>query len=413
MNTEQLHEVLDRAATTVPRPDLARAALAEAGRVRARRRGLAGTAVGVVVVAAAVVGTSLTGPRAGQEPTPAPPPEGPPGSQAAAIPESVVEDFWDVPGVGELPLRSSALPEEVEQPPNAPGLAGNPLPAAVLSVWGEGDTTYLLSPEGQWRSVPHPGPEPWLAELSDDGTRLAMPGGAGLEVWDVSAGTSTLLPWPEDADLPAADLVVALRWAPDGEHVLLVGPRGSWVLGLDGSVERRPYPTDRYSSDAYYDEQGRVVELASLPRQAGREIVVWEGTERVSTVDATPLESLDRAAVRGDLVAAVRGDGGWYTPREASDWDGLIVFGRDDATARAYLPIRDGASTYSDNGYLTVHGWLDDETVLAWVQPRVDRGQPGEDWWLVAWHFPSGEMTRLAGGDGYGRLTDVVPGLLD
>jgi hypothetical protein len=412
MRTDDLHEVLERAAAPVERPDLAGAALARAHRVRVRRHGIAAGGAAVAVVAAVVVGTSLTGAPSGRQPAPTGPPEGPPGAQTEAIPASVVQDFWDVPGVAELPLRDSVLPEQLEQPASAPALAGAPVPAAAVSLWGEGDTTYLLSPDGEWRTVPHPGPEPWLAELSDDGTRLAMPGPDGLEVWDVAAGTSTVLPWPADARLPVADLVVRLRWDPDGEHVLLIGPRGSWVLGLDGTVEERPYPVNRYGEDVYFDDDGRVVELATLPRQAGREVVVWDGSERVSRVDATPLESLDRAAVRGDLVAAVRGDGGWYSPREPSDWDGLVVFGRDDVTARAYLPIRDGASTYSDNGYLTVHGWLDDETVLAWVQPRVGQQEVGEEWYLVAWHYPSGELTRLSGGDGYARLTDVVPSLL-
>ena len=117
----------------------------------------------------------------------------------------------------------------------------------------------------------------------------------------------------------------------------------------------------------------------------------------------------------GELVGAGH-DGGGVEPSRlagqpldrAGDGDG-----RDDATARAYLPIRDGASTYSDNGYLTVHGWLDDETVLAWVQPRVSRQMVGEEWFLVAWHYPSGELTRLAGGDAYARLADVVPSLLE
>jgi hypothetical protein len=412
MRTDDLHEVLERAAAPVDRPDLARTALAGAHRIRVRRRGLAAGGASVVVVTAVVVGTSLGGPRAAQQPTPAPAPTRVPITQSGAIPESVVQDFWDVPAVAGLPLRDSVLPEEVAQPPSAPDLADDPVPAAVLSLWGEGGVTYLLSPDGEWRSVPHPGPEPWLAELSDDGTRLAMPGDDGLHVWDVTGGSSRVLPWPDGTDLPVADLVVALQWAPDGGSVLLVGPRGSWSMGLDGTVERRPYPSDRYSADVYHDERGRVVELDTLPRQAGREVVVWDGSDRVSAVDATPLESLDRAAVRGDLVAAVRGDGGWYAPREPSDWDGLIVFGRDDATARAYLPIRDGASTYSDNGNLTVHGWLDDETVLAWVQPRVGR-QVGEEWYLVAWHHPSGELTRVSGGDSYARLTDVVPSLLE
>lgn len=406
LSSGQLAELLERAAAPVDRPDLAGAALVEAGRVKARRRGLASAAVAAAVVAGVVVGTSLGGdPR--RVPAPAPSP-GSPTAAGGTIPLSVVQDFWDVGAVGDLPGRASALPEVVEQPPSAPALAGDPIPAAVLSLWGEGDVTYLRSPDGEWRSVPHPGPEPALAELSADGTRLALPGRAGLEVWDVDAGTSTTLPWPADTRLPVADLVVGLRWFPDGEHVLVMGPTRSWSVGLDGATEELPYPTNRYSSDLYPTSDGRVVELAAVLRGAGREVVEWEGDRRVSRLEATGLDSLDRGAVRGDLVAAVRGVGGYYPPRTASDWDGLVVFGRDDVTARAYLPIRDANAAYSDNARLVVEGWLDDETVLAWVLP-----EGSEDWSLVSWHYPSGDLQRLAGGDAYARLSDVVPDLVD
>lgn len=413
IDNRELHQVLARAAEPVPLPDLARGALAEADRVRVRRRGIAAAGVAAAVVGAVVVSSTIGGRTAGG-PVPAPrPDDGPaPTVEGEAVPDSVVQDFWDVGGVGSLPLRDSALPEVIEPPRSAPGLAENPMPAAVLSMWGEGDITYLRSPDGEWRSVPHPGPEPSMAELSDDGGRLALPGADGLEVWDVAGGTSTTLAWPADATLPVADLVVALRWAPDSEHVLVIGPRRSWLMGLDGSVEERPYPSNRYSSDLYFAEDGRVVELAAVLGGAGRELVEWEGSERVSTLDATGLSSLDRAAVRGDLVAAVRGVGGYYTPREAADWDGLIAFGRRDATARAYLPIRDDNAAYSDNGRLTVRGWLDDETVLAWVLPEAGDRTDGDHWWLVAWHYPSGELTRLGGGGAYDRLSDVVPALV-
>lgn len=408
MRTDDLHDVLERAAAPLERPDLARAALAGAHRVRVRRRGLAAVGATVALVSAVVVGTSLAGPRAVERPSPAPAPTDLPTTLAEAIPDEVVEPFWDVAGVGRLPLRESTLPETVEQPAAAPSLADAPVPAAALSLWGEGDTTYLLTPDGEWRSVAHPGPEPALATLSDDGTRLAMPGPAGLEVWDLPTGTPTTLPWPDDARLPVADLVVTLRWAADGEHVLVVGPRSSWWLGLDGSVESLPFPTNRYSADLYPTEDGRVVELAATLGGAGRAVVEWEGGRRVSALDAGFLASLDRAAVGGELIAAARGVGGYYTPRERSDWDGLVVFGRQDMRARAFLPIRDANAAYSDNGRLTVHGFLDEETVLAWVLP-----EGSEDWSLVAWHFSDGEMTRLAGGDAYARLTDVVPSLLE
>lgn len=412
MRSDELHDVLERAAAPVERPDLARAALAGAHRVRVRRRGFAAGGATVVVVTAVVVGTSLTGPRAGERPSPAPAPTRVPTTQAEAIPDDVVQDFWNVKAVGQLPLRVSTLPETVEQPARAPALRDAPIPAAVLSLWGEGDVIHLLSPEGEWRSVPHPGPEPWLAPLSGDGTRLAMPGPSGLEVWDLAAGTSAALPWPDDARLPVTDLVSVVQWMPDGEQVLVVSGSRSWLMGEDGGVQELPLPTNRYNSEVFPADDGRVVELAYSTRGVGRSILEWEGPVQASSRDTTPLEAVQRGVVRGDLLAAVRGDGGWSSPRLTSDWDGLIVLSRTDLQARAYLPIRDDNAAYTDNGNLVVHGWLDDETVLAWVRPEAGNRLIGEEWWLVAWHYPSGEVTRLAGGNADARPTDVVPSLL-
>lgn len=412
MNHDELTEILERAAAPVPRPDLAAGALLEARRVRRRRAGTGVVIAASMTVVAVVLGSALLGGSRATEPAPRPSQGKLPLTQSEAIPEDVVQDFWDVSAARSLPLRATVLPETIEPPSSAPDLAASPLPAAVLALWGEDDRTYLLSPDGDWRAVAHPGPDPSQAVLSDDGTRLAQTADEGLVVWTLRRGTSTTLPWPDGLRLPVSDFVSALRWTPDGEHLLVVSNRQSWLLGLSGRAEALPVPSNRYSGEVYPTEGGRVLEFAyDLPGTFGRELREWDGDSRVSALDSTPLESLNRGAVRGDLFAAVRGDGGWSAPRLSSDWDGLIVFGRDDLTARAYLPIRDDTAAYSQ-GALTVHGWLDDETVLVWVRPKADPRQVGEDWWLVTWHHPTGELTRVAGGDGYARLIDVVPALV-
>jgi hypothetical protein len=70
----------------------------------------------------------------------------------------------------------------------------------------------------------------------------------------------------------------------------------------------------------------------------------------------------------------------------------LLALELDGLTTRAFLPVKDRNHWYSDGAGLTAIGWLDDDTVLAEVQPRSDAATT----WVVTWNVDSGDLRRVA-----------------
>lgn len=103
------------------------------------------------------------------------------------------------------------------------------------------------------------------------------------------------------------------------------------------------------------------------------------------------------------MVAPIGGLGG-------GAFAGPIVIDAGSGERVAYAPIRDVNSKYSDNGYLTVQGFLDPDTALLLVGPmRFGRMQQGEErWHLVAWQFRDGDFELLSSGDTRMRGIEVA-----
>ncbi len=93
---------------------------------------------------------------------------------------------------------------------------------------------------------------------------------------------------------------------------------------------------------------------------------------------------------------------------------GPIVIDTATGERVAYAPIRDVSSEYSDNGYLTAQGFLDEDTLLLLVGPmRFDRMELGDErWHLVSWHVRTGDFELLSSGDTRMRGIEVAVGIV-
>ena len=414
-----LGDVLHRATEHVAVPGLAGEAWGRARRRRVRRRAAAASLTAAAVAAAVVVGTTVV--RGGGDAVPAPQPTAPTSApteglmseQGQAIPDDVVQPFWDPRDAFDLPQRSSSVPRTITVPQGSPSIDGAPLGApAVLALVDGAGATHVLGADGSRRVLAGTSASRTPPTLSPDGTMLAQHTAAGLAVWRLLDGTATTLAYPGAP--PTAEEEWPIRWHPDGERVLVVRGRGGWSMGLDGSTEVMPYPSNRFNAELRYDETGVLVELAyDQPPYLRRQLVEWDGAQEVSRRDTEALEHLLGASVSGDWVVAVRQDGRYQHPRMRADYNGLIVLGRDDLVARAYVPIKDDAYLLTDQLYLSTQGFLDDETVLLEVT-AVDRAAGGRGAWaLVAWNFAEHRFDRVTSGPPGSDLTGVVPQLLE
>ncbi len=80
----------------------------------------------------------------------------------------------------------------------------------------------------------------------------------------------------------------------------------------------------------------------------------------------------------------------------------------------AYAPIKDRNAVYSDNGVLTLLGFLDEDTLLMLVGPAAFHGNDVEEARLLAsWQFRTGEFQRISTGDADMRSIALAPKLVD
>lgn len=384
--------VLETATDRVEPVHLAARAGAEVRRRRRRRSrwgaaaaGAAAAAAVTAVIVGAVGWPQVLRPPAGPavpgaattSPSPAPP--------ATAVPApSPTQRVWDPFDVPDLPQARSPLPPRLELPAAAhPPIAARPVDGLVLAWPRPGADLRLLGTDGAWRAVPGTAAqEPGRPAISHDGRQVAAATEAGLLVLDATTGAQDLRPWPQQV-APPWDRPPDVVWAPGDEEVVVLDPRGAWVLGPGGEAREAPYAGR--SPVVAPDPAGVVLQH----EYDVRTLVTWEGDRRAAEV---PFPQCERLVARDGLVACTAGalEPGRSGPVVVEAATGALV---------AYAPIVDPDAVYSDNARLTVLGFVDEGTAVLLVGPAdFERPRPVEDWHLVAWRFRTGDLTRLATG---------------
>lgn len=367
----ELQELLARATDRVQSPDLAASALAGARRRRTRHRSvLTASVAAVLVLAIALVGQLNR--RDGD-------------SAPSVTPSTPTTDIrqgpWDPRDVDELPPAAAdvapALPDVVDPPASPTPLAADPVDAAVLSFSGK-DGVELLATDGTWRSVP-PGSVYGGAELTKDGTRLAVETETGVDIWDLPTGERTRLANPQG--YRPWDVYPFWAWI-DNSTLLFDDPKpGGWLVdSASGQATRVPYPID--SGSRTVDAEGVVVESSDFGKPT--QLVDWAGGVP-RRVDMTGIGRLSTIHADADTVVGTSGSSG------AS----VVVANRGDLAPRHVLPLVDPEANYAD-GKLSIAALLDDGTLVLQVPVYDD----AFSWRLVAWDPRSGELTRVLRGVG-------------
>jgi hypothetical protein len=395
-DSRALRTLLDRATDRVDNPHLASRALASARRRRARGRAvaLAGLAAAVTV---AVAGVSLSRPNdaspvnptlapasspvtpSDPAPTGNPQPTDPPSTQE---PQDV-QPQWDPRDVDDLPLAEggSRVPFDVTPPDTASRLEEAPIDSAVVSIY-RGSDVVLLTPDGQWRSVPVPDPNGPTVSLSPRGIRLAVPTSDGVDVWDITTGAHTTLDKPRGYTPTDYE---TWEWL-DDDTLLFDDADGGWTVEVaSGTSTRVPYPTVINSYWWTVDPDGSVLESGDYESPAV--LTDWAGGEP-SEIAMTATGRLLRPAASRDAVAA--------TSLNAPPASGfaVVVADRGELRRRAVLPIRDHQGNYS-NWALGTIAVADDDSVVLWVAvPSRDDAEDG--WRLVKWQPVTGSLYVLA-----------------
>jgi hypothetical protein len=405
MTDPDLFSVLDRASQGIEPPTApqhaAAAALSRAHTIRTRRRGLIAGAVAVVAVLAFVVATGVPGLDRSDPPI-APAPTVP------AMPESAVQATWDPRGASDLPQRASALPTELDPPPDAPDL---PLAGPARIVLGDAeDGLFLLGQDGSWAATTTPSGSAYGSALSDDGTMLASTGPQGLWVTDVRDGRWRRLELPPGPDGIWGGIDVAVTWRGDRQVVLRSMGMGVATVDVEGSGSSTPTTYDTYALYGLAQAPDGVAIASGMDEGPVIREVVDGSVSRTFKTGA--LERLWLPVASADRVVGVV-DG---IPRSdrPTDHAGVIVLDRRDGyAATAYLPI--ARTHYSpDVGMVSVGidglrplAWIDDSTVLLSRAPAL-----GRPWSLVAWDVDSGELSLLSEGGSTTRPRGVARDLV-
>ena len=145
-------------------------------------------------------------------------------------------------------------------------------------------------------------------------------------------------------------------------------------------------PTGR-TPELGVDPEGPIYQNApNLPHR----LLTWEDDQ---VVHEAPFVQCQRMVAAHGLVSCTAGS---LTPSQS----GPIVVDPQTGDVIAYAPIKDRSATYSDNGYLTSLGFLDEDTVLLLVGAMdfktMEVGE--ETWHLVAWQFRTGAFERITSG---------------
>lgn len=401
MNDPDVTTLLERATDHLVAAPTAAGVWARARHIRRRRAAAAGVvAVGAVVVAVAAVASPS---RTDGEPRP--PLVEPSRTDAVAPTPDPLR--WDPFSLPDEPRSASVLPARLEPPSSAPDVLDSP-DVAAAAAWPErGRDLAVLGVDGVWREVPDtadaltgPGDYVLRPEISSDGRRIAMSTDDGILVIDIAAQTRRVMVWPSQIS-GSWDGPPSLRWLPGDQQLVVLHWRHTWVSALDGSFQQAPYEAG-YGDGLAIDPAGPVY----LSEWRTREIAEYDGEVEVARVPGPEWGS--RFAAGEGLLGFTGGPRGAFT-------SGPIVLDASTGEQLAAAWIRDRDAVYSDNGHLTVEGFLDDQTALLLVGPLDFRTmEPGtETWYLVAWDFRDGSFSRLAEGDRRMSQLDVATDVLE
>ncbi len=410
-----LGATLDRATDRINDPRLAARVQAEVHRRRRSRRGALAAGGAAAAVAIVIVVVQLPGRDGDQPPSGPNTPSVTPSTTAETEtpgPLNAVQPRWDPFTIEDEPFHPTALPASLAPPAEAPSVADQPMTAAVIAWPEEGQDLRLLGTDGDWRSVPGTAEavtgtlhDVVIPALSSDGRQVAMSTNDGILVVDVTSGEPRTIPWPdeiapEDIANPW-DVAPALRWLPDDEGFAVFHWRSTWLVGLDGESEKAPYGGP-YGTGLAFDPDGAVIEH----RFESRDLRVWQGDKIASTASFDYWGKL--MVTRYGKVAHIGGSNG--LPLDG----GPMVLDAASGELQAYAPIRDPDALYTDNGYLSAKGFLDEDTLLLLVGPMdfrtMDVGE--ETWHLAAWDTRTGAFERLTSGDTNMRGIDVAGDVL-
>lgn len=335
-------------------------------------------------------------PRAAQvTPAPRPTAPGPTGLDPATQP------VWDPASIETLSLRRTRLPERIDlRSAHGPTLLAQPMSGIVAAMRDAGGLR-LLDTDGTWRLAPVPPTQHTVFGVTDfarpaissDGTRVAVALEAGIRVIDATTGDESTIPWPPRFS-GRRDAPPSVAWQPGDDGFFVFDTVWTWLVALDGSHREAPFRSYAFG----VDPDGRVYQSAFRVSR----LVTREGNE---VVDRSPFVQCERMVAAHGMVACTAGS-------LQSFRSGPVVVDPRTGKIIAYAPIKDRSSLYSDNGGLTVLGFLDEDTVLMVVgPPAFHRNGIGEERSLVSWQFRTGEFQRIS--TGRLRSIAVAPQLVD
>ncbi len=401
MNDIDLHKVLSRASEGQDAPELVHQAMVTANRRLARRRG--GLAAGVAT--AVVAGLVLVPRILASSPDPVNQPASPTNPSATSVPDAdpATQPIWDPLSIGAAPLRATKLPERIDlQTAQGPTLQEQPM-AGIVAALRDDTNLRLLDTDGTWRTVSLTASQGDLfgvddverPSISSDGTRVAVAAVAGIRVIDATTGAERTIPWPETF-APPRDNPPNVEWQPGDDGFIIFDVARTWLVGLDGSSREAPYRSYALGIDPdgpVYQNDFKV-----------RTLLTWEG-DRV--VDKSPFVQCERMVAGYGMVACTTGS---LQPSRS----GPVVVAPETGKVIAYAPIKDPHATYSDNGGLTLLGFLDENTLLMAVGPAAfNSGDTEETRFLASWQFRTGEFQRISTGDADIRSIAVAPNLVE
>lgn len=396
MKETELHELLNRASEHQDAPELVSLAVSISKRRLAyRRTGLAAAAAAIVVIGIVLV------PRiAGPSPDPVDEPTSIPSPIKSALPDTgpATQPIWNLSSIKPAPVRTTKLPQQIDfQSARGPSLQEQPM-SSIVAALAYDNNLQLLDVDGTWRSVslttgqgvPFSVSDVVRPSISSDGTRVAVAVEAGIRVIDVSTDTERTVPWPKQF-APPWDNTLYVVWRPGDDGFIVADATRTWMVGLDGSSQKTPYGGHTLG----IDPEGPVYESEFKTRT----LVTWvDGT----VVNSAPFIQCERIVAGYGMVACTAGN---LEPFQS----GPVVLDPVTGDIIAYAPMKDPNAIYSDNGGLTLLGFLDKDTLLMLVGPATFQAPaPEGERVLATWQFRTGKIQRISTGDAALRSISVA-----
>lgn len=387
-----LADLLETATDGIESPRLAAPALTAAKRRRARTLAAAGTAAAsatIITVAALVsvfAGDEDASPVLNPSPTlsSAAPSSPAPTSGRSEPPGWGTQPEWDPRKVDELPSAEQGtvpgLPTVIDPPGSAEPLTAAPIEPAILAVNTPDRVAFVLSMDGQWRSVPLDGKYAGVS-LSPSGTRLLILDGDNEEdpvlVQDLATGAQREIPYPDGYQ--GWDYS-GWRWRTD-DSLLLTARDGGWLVdAVSGEPSRVRYPRAFVSGIA---SDGAVLEASD-----------WDQPQILTDWSVQPPQEVSIAAI-GHPMHLVADD----ETVVASSYDGhpfsVIVADRATLTPSWVLPVLDWDGNYSPGAVRPI-AIRDDGTVLLHVGVF---GRDVDGFRIVEWDPMSGDLVVVSSTD--------------